>query len=117
MGRPERGALRPLALLLLLLLQLQHLEAAADPLRGGQGSVKECEEDQFRCRNERCIPSVWRCDEDDDCSDNSDEDDCPKKTCADSDFTCDDGHCIRERWKCDGEEECPDGSDESEATC
>ncbi|XP_065728596.1 low-density lipoprotein receptor-related protein 8 isoform X4 [Phocoena phocoena] len=116
MGRPERGALRPLALLLLL-LQLQYLEAAADPLRGGQGSVKECEEDQFRCRNERCIPSVWRCDEDDDCSDNSDEDDCPKKTCADSDFTCDDGHCIRERWKCDGEEECPDGSDESEATC
>ncbi|XP_060265434.1 low-density lipoprotein receptor-related protein 8 isoform X22 [Ovis aries] len=116
MGRPERGALRPLALL--LLLQLQHLAAAAaDPLSGGQGSVKECEENQFRCRNERCIPSVWRCDEDDDCSDNSDEDDCPKKTCADSDFTCNDGHCIRERWKCDGEEDCPDGSDESEATC
>ncbi|XP_058408444.1 low-density lipoprotein receptor-related protein 8 isoform X11 [Diceros bicornis minor] len=118
MGRPERGALRPLALLLLLLLRLQHLAAAAaDPLRGGQGPVKECEENQFRCRNERCIPSVWRCDEDDDCSDNSDEDDCPKKTCADSDFTCDNGHCIPERWKCDGEEECPDGSDESEAAC
>ncbi|XP_077929255.1 low-density lipoprotein receptor-related protein 8 isoform X5 [Halichoerus grypus] len=122
MGRPERGALRPLAplLLLLLLLRLQHLAAAAaaaDPQRGGQGPVKECEEDQFRCRNERCIPSVWRCDEDDDCSDNSDEDDCPKKTCADSDFTCGNGHCIPERWKCDGEEECPDGSDESETTC
>nr|XP_048309263.1 low-density lipoprotein receptor-related protein 8 isoform X13 [Myodes glareolus] len=81
------------------------------------GPVKECEEDQFRCRNERCIPSVWRCDEDNDCSDNSDEDDCPKRTCADSDFTCDNGHCIPERWKCDGEEECPDGSDESKATC
>ncbi|XP_045655462.1 low-density lipoprotein receptor-related protein 8 isoform X3 [Ursus americanus] len=122
MGRPERGALRPLApLLLLLLLRLQHLAAAAaaaaDPQRGGQGPVKECEEDQFRCRNERCIPSVWRCDEDDDCSDNSDEDDCPKKTCADSDFTCGNGHCIPERWKCDGEEECPDGSDESETMC
>ncbi|XP_021015563.1 low-density lipoprotein receptor-related protein 8 isoform X5 [Mus caroli] len=115
MGRPERGALRPLALLLLL-LQLQHL-SAADPLPGGQGPVKECEEDQFRCRNERCIPLVWRCDEDNDCSDNSDEDDCPKRTCADSDFTCDNGHCIPERWKCDGEEECPDGSDESKATC
>ncbi|XP_031233963.1 low-density lipoprotein receptor-related protein 8 isoform X11 [Mastomys coucha] len=114
MGRPEWGALRPLALLLLLLLQ--HL-SAADPLPGGQGPVKECEEDQFRCRNERCIPSVWRCDEDNDCSDNSDEDDCPKRTCADSDFTCDNGHCIPERWKCDGEEECPDGSDESKATC
>ncbi|XP_046307045.1 low-density lipoprotein receptor-related protein 8 isoform X23 [Marmota monax] len=117
MDRLERAALRPLALLLLLLLQLQHLAAAADQLHRGQGPIKECQEDQFRCRNERCIPSVWRCDEDDDCSDNSDEDDCPKKTCADSDFTCDNGHCIPERWKCDGEEECPDGSDESEATC
>nr|XP_027800834.1 low-density lipoprotein receptor-related protein 8 isoform X3 [Marmota flaviventris] len=117
MDRLERAALRPLALLLLLLMQLQHLAAAADQLHRGQGPIKECQEDQFRCRNERCIPSVWRCDEDDDCSDNSDEDDCPKKTCADSDFTCDNGHCIPERWKCDGEEECPDGSDESEATC
>ncbi|XP_004372100.1 low-density lipoprotein receptor-related protein 8 [Trichechus manatus latirostris] len=81
------------------------------------GSVKECEENQFRCRNERCIPSVWRCDEDDDCLDNSDEDDCPKKTCADSDFTCDNGHCIPERWKCDGDKDCPDGSDETKAAC
>ncbi|XP_042538237.1 low-density lipoprotein receptor-related protein 8 isoform X4 [Dipodomys spectabilis] len=115
MGRPARGALRPLVMLLFL----QHLAAAAaaDPLPDGQGPAKECEVDQFRCRNGRCIPSVWRCDEDDDCSDNSDEDDCPKKTCADSDFTCDNGHCIPERWKCDGEEECPDGSDEWKATC
>ncbi|XP_005878742.1 PREDICTED: low-density lipoprotein receptor-related protein 8 [Myotis brandtii] len=81
------------------------------------GLAKECEEDQFRCQNGRCIPSVWRCDEDDDCSDNSDEDDCPKKTCMDTDFTCDNGHCIPERWKCDGEEECSDGSDEFQATC
>nr|XP_028589278.1 low-density lipoprotein receptor-related protein 8 isoform X2 [Podarcis muralis] len=82
-----------------------------------KGSAKECEEDQFQCRNERCIPSIWKCDEDDDCSDNSDEADCPKKTCAESDFTCNNGHCIPSRWKCDGEEECPDGSDESEASC
>lgn len=37
MGRPERGVLRPLALLLLL-LRLQHLAAAADSLLGGQGA-------------------------------------------------------------------------------
>ncbi|XP_048718299.2 low-density lipoprotein receptor-related protein 8 isoform X3 [Caretta caretta] len=86
-------------------------------LHTGKGAAKECEEDQFQCRNERCIPAVWKCDEDDDCSDNSDEADCLKKTCAESDFTCNNGHCIPARWKCDGEEECPDGSDESEATC
>ncbi|XP_036301124.1 low-density lipoprotein receptor-related protein 8 isoform X11 [Pipistrellus kuhlii] len=123
MGRPGGGALRPPALLLLLLLlplRLQPLAAAAaaaDPPRGSQGLAAECEEDQFRCRNGRCIPSVWRCDEDDDCADNSDEDGCPKKTCMDTDFTCDNGHCIPERWKCDGEEECSDGSDEFPANC
>nr|XP_044995239.1 low-density lipoprotein receptor-related protein 8 isoform X9 [Jaculus jaculus] len=124
MGRAERGVPGPLALLLLLLLLLllppRHLRAtaaAANPQPGGQGPLQECKDGQFRCRNGRCIPSVWRCDEDDDCSDNSDEDDCPKKTCADTDFTCDSGHCIPERWKCDGDEECPDGSDESKATC
>lgn len=36
MGRPERDALWPLALLFLL-LRLQHL-TAAEPLRGGQGA-------------------------------------------------------------------------------
>lgn len=38
--------------------------------------MKECDKDQFQCRNERCIPAVWACDEDNDCSDNSDEADC-----------------------------------------
>ncbi|XP_033007987.1 low-density lipoprotein receptor-related protein 8 isoform X2 [Lacerta agilis] len=102
-----RPALTRLLLFHLLLIKL-HI---------AKGSAKECEEDQFQCRNERCIPSIWKCDEDDDCSDNSDEADCPKKTCAESDFTCNNGHCIPSRWKCDGEEECPDGSDESEASC
>lgn len=46
------------------------------------GAVKECEEDQFQCRNERCIPAIWKCDEDDDCSDNSDEADCRECPCG-----------------------------------
>lgn len=45
------------------------------------GAVKECEENQFQCRNERCIPAIWKCDEDDDCSDNSDEADCREYPC------------------------------------
>jgi len=33
----------------------------------------QCEEGQFRCRNNRCIPAEWLCDGDDDCFDRSDE--------------------------------------------
>ncbi|XP_014454208.1 low-density lipoprotein receptor-related protein 8 isoform X3 [Alligator mississippiensis] len=109
MGRAALARRRRRLLLLQLLLLLLQLQRA--------GAAKECDVNQFQCRNERCIPAVWKCDEDDDCSDNSDEADCPKKTCAESDFTCNNGHCIPDRWKCDGEEECPDGSDESEAAC
>uniref|UniRef100_A0A8C9U2P2 Low density lipoprotein receptor-related protein 8, apolipoprotein e receptor n=1 Tax=Scleropages formosus TaxID=113540 RepID=A0A8C9U2P2_SCLFO len=86
-------------------------------LHATQVTKTDCEEGQFQCRNQRCIPVIWRCDDDDDCSDNSDEDNCPKKTCAATDFTCKNGQCVPERWRCDGEPECPDGSDEAEATC
>nr|XP_015211097.1 PREDICTED: low-density lipoprotein receptor-related protein 8-like isoform X1 [Lepisosteus oculatus] len=96
-----------LMLLHLLLMEL-HLT---------KGTKTECETGQFQCKNERCIPTIWRCDDDDDCSDNSDEENCPKKTCATTDFACKNGQCVPERWRCDGEPECSDGSDESESTC
>ncbi|KAI7807984.1 apolipoprotein E receptor 2 [Triplophysa rosa] len=40
------------------------------------GTEPECESGQFQCSNGRCIPTPWRCDDDDDCSDNSDEENC-----------------------------------------
>ncbi|KAL4660098.1 low-density lipoprotein receptor-related protein 8-like isoform X2 [Arapaima gigas] len=83
-----------------------------------QGITSECETGQFQCNNKRCIPTIWRCDDDDDCSDNSDEENCPaKKTCAPTDFTCRNGQCVPARWRCDGEPECSDGSDETDSTC
>uniref|UniRef100_A0A673IP17 Low-density lipoprotein receptor-related protein 8-like n=1 Tax=Sinocyclocheilus rhinocerous TaxID=307959 RepID=A0A673IP17_9TELE len=81
------------------------------------GNKPDCESGQFQCRNGRCIPTPWRCDDDDDCSDNSDEENCLKKTCATTDFACKNGQCVPARWRCDGEPECPDGSDEADSTC
>uniref|UniRef100_A0A8C5WGG3 LDL receptor related protein 8 n=1 Tax=Leptobrachium leishanense TaxID=445787 RepID=A0A8C5WGG3_9ANUR len=106
---PTSGAIPGLLLILLLAL-------GARAGRGATAPAFQCEENQFLCRNMRCIPQVWRCDEEEDCYGNSDEDSCPKKSCAENAFTCNNGHCVPAHWKCDGEEECPDGSDESEAT-
>lgn len=41
-------------------------------------SAFRCGEDQFVCANLTCIPENWRCDGDDDCGDNSDEQNCRK---------------------------------------
>ncbi|XP_060729318.1 low-density lipoprotein receptor-related protein 8-like isoform X2 [Tachysurus vachellii] len=83
----------------------------------GKGSETECEDGQFQCKNKRCIPTLWRCDDDDDCSDNSDEEECLKSTCDPAEFACQNGQCVSSRWLCDGEPECSDGSDEAESTC
>uniref|UniRef100_A0A665U967 Low density lipoprotein receptor-related protein 8, apolipoprotein e receptor n=1 Tax=Echeneis naucrates TaxID=173247 RepID=A0A665U967_ECHNA len=83
----------------------------------GTHTEPECETGQFQCKNGRCIPTLWRCDDDDDCSDSSDEENCPKKTCATTDFACKNGQCVPARWRCDGEPECADGSDEADAIC
>uniref|UniRef100_A0A663NC78 Very low density lipoprotein receptor n=1 Tax=Athene cunicularia TaxID=194338 RepID=A0A663NC78_ATHCN len=77
----------------------------------------KCEESQFPCSNGRCIPLLWKCDGDEDCSDGSDESTCVKKTCAESDFVCISGQCVPNRWQCDGDPDCEDGSDESAELC
>uniref|UniRef100_A0A8D2LQ87 LDL receptor related protein 4 n=1 Tax=Varanus komodoensis TaxID=61221 RepID=A0A8D2LQ87_VARKO len=72
---------------------------------------RECEEDEFSCQNGYCIRSLWHCDGDNDCGDNSDEQ-CDMRKCSDKEFRCSDGSCIAEHWFCDGDTDCKDGSDE-----
>lgn len=43
-----------------------------------EGARTKCEESQFPCSNGRCIPLLWKCDGDEDCSDGSDESACGK---------------------------------------
>lgn len=39
---------------------------------------KTCGPHEFQCKNNNCIPDHWRCDGQNDCSDNSDEESCSK---------------------------------------
>lgn len=41
-------------------------------------SAYQCGEDQFVCGDQTCIPVNWRCDGDNDCDDQSDEQNCRK---------------------------------------
>lgn len=57
-----------------------------------------------------CIPIAWRCDRQKDCSDGSDEFDCPN--CLANQFRCQDGQCIDKSLMCNNIADCSDRSDE-----
>ncbi|GAA6077980.1 low-density lipoprotein receptor-related protein 2a isoform X1 [Tachysurus ichikawai] len=79
-----------------------------------------CQPGQFTCMNGHCIRATWKCDNDDDCGDGSDE---LERVCAER--TCQPGHtkcqstniCIPRSYLCDGDNDCGDMSDESVTHC
>uniref|UniRef100_A0AAQ5Z5D7 Low-density lipoprotein receptor-related protein 2 n=1 Tax=Amphiprion ocellaris TaxID=80972 RepID=A0AAQ5Z5D7_AMPOC len=76
-----------------------------------------CGSNEFQCTNGQCIDKDWRCDGTKDCTDDSDELNCPPPSCSAQEFKCvTSGECISQGFVCDGEEDCIDGSDE-QRTC
>lgn len=76
-----------------------------------------CPEGEFRCRGAvisssspgtRCILNRFRCDNENDCGDWSDEEGCQNvksAICSSNEFKCGDGTtCIPIEWKCDMEQ-------------
>lgn len=71
---------------------------------------KICTDFEYTCSDSTCINKNKLCDCNPDCSDSSDEINCPP---APNKFRClGDGRCIESWRKCDGISDCLDGSDE-----
>jgi hypothetical protein len=66
--------------------------------------------EEFKCSNGlECISASQRCDNDNACSDGSDEIDCK---CFVNELACFSGDCVDSRKLCDGNKDCKDGTDE-----
>ncbi|XP_047545855.1 very low-density lipoprotein receptor isoform X12 [Vanessa atalanta] len=78
--------------------------------------TRTCTSSEFRCKTGRCVPLSWRCDNEKDCSDGSDEEPgtCKVEACGPEEFTCRGkrGECVPLTWMCDDNVDCSDGSDE-----
>ncbi|MGH0138785.1 UNVERIFIED_CONTAM: hypothetical protein FKN15_000914 [Acipenser sinensis] len=79
--------------------------------------VRTCRLDEFQCNNTLCKPLAWKCDGEDDCGDNSDEnqEECMKFQCPPNrPFRChNDRVCLWIGRQCDGVDNCGDGTDEA----
>lgn len=73
----------------------------SDELNCKKEQTIACKKDEFSCKNNhQCIPQSWVCDNENDCTDDSDEDACMNKDCEPWMFKCGDGRCVYSTWRC-----------------
>lgn len=112
-GGGERAGLRPGA---------GRARPARDPGQragssAGPAAVPACGPLEFPCGGGECVPRGWRCDQEEDCADGSDEHGCGGP-CARHHAPCASGpHCVARAQLCDGVPHCPDASDEGPDAC
>ncbi|KAM9825096.1 low-density lipoprotein receptor-related protein 3 [Syngnathus typhle] len=85
----------------------------------GQSS---CQQDEFLCGNGKCVPQSWKCNDQNECGDATDERGCsplptisPPGPCPRGTLPCAAGRstrCLAAALRCDHSRDCPDGSDE-----
>lgn len=81
-----------------------------------------CGVDQYQCVYYfQCLPKSWRCDDELDCADGSDEESClgqvpgtipPQGGCPTGQYRCLNHSCLPSILRCDGVPDCPEGEDE-----
>merc|ERR1711962_761211 len=69
-----------------------------------------CAANEFQCASGQCIQSDWTCDTEKDCTDGSDELNCPGDCSGSHQLKCNNGKCITKEFQCDGD--CGDLTDE-----
>ena len=78
----------------------------------------DCNDNEFRCNDGKCISNDYVCDDIDDCLDWEDE--LPPVCPCDKEkqFACEDGtQCANIHAKCNQYIDCKDGSDEHDSVC
>lgn len=96
---------------------LQSQESTLAGLSNPSSAASPCGLSEFQCNSGECTPRGWRCDQEEDCTDGSDELGCGgacmlyQMPCAHS------SHCVSPGQLCDGVTQCPDGSDEDPDVC
>lgn len=97
---------------------LQSQESTTACLTIASPAAPPCGLFEFRCSSGECTPRAWRCDQEEDCTDGSDELDCGGRPCTLSQVPCAHSpHCVSPGQLCDGVTQCPDGSDEDPSAC
>jgi len=71
-----------------------------------------CGPNEFACKSGTCIQVDWVCDTEADCTDGSDELNCPSDCSGDHQLQCKNGQCISREFQCDGDDDCGDLTDE-----